>query len=154
MKIHHISIPAHDPDRVARVLAELLGGRVIPMPHPHGSLLVYAGDGDGTAIEVWPATLRGVVGRHELAPRADLPLPEGWPHHAFITSEACEPAQILAVFRREGWIAEHVHNGPPEGGFSLVRGWLENHSSIEIGGRAMRDQYEQFFRDVVKRAAA
>ena len=67
MRIHHFTIPARDPERVARVLAELLGARVIPLPHPHGSLLVYAGDADGSAIEVWPAATRGGAAReHEL----------------------------------------------------------------------------------------
>ena len=55
MQIHHVTVPAHDPERVAHVLAELLGARVVPIPHPTGTLLVYAGDADGTAIEVWPA---------------------------------------------------------------------------------------------------
>jgi len=80
MRIHHFSIPAREPERVAAVLAEVFGARVIPLPHPRGTWLVYAGDADGTAIEVWPANLRGGVGEHELEPR-DLPLPEAWPHH-------------------------------------------------------------------------
>ena len=73
--------------------------------------LVYAGDADGTAIEVWPAGTRG-----------------------------------------EGWKAEKVHNRPPHAGFGLVRGWIENQTTIEIGGREMREQYERFFRDVLNRA--
>jgi catechol 2,3-dioxygenase-like lactoylglutathione lyase family enzyme len=150
MKIHHVTIPARDPERVSRVLAELLGARVIPMPHPRGGLFVYAGDADGTAIEVWPAATRGGVGDHELQLR-DLPLPEAWPHHAYITSEVCDPEQILAAFTREGWRAERVHNGPPNGGFGLVRGWIENQTTIEIGGREMREQYERFFREIVAR---
>jgi hypothetical protein len=75
MRIHHFTIPAREPERVARVLAELLGARVIPLPHPKGNLLVYAGDADGSAIEVWPAATRGTLGDNELAQR-DLPLPE------------------------------------------------------------------------------
>ena len=59
MKIHHVTIPAREPERVARVLAELLGARAIPLPHPAGNMLVYAGDPDGSAIEVWPAATRG-----------------------------------------------------------------------------------------------
>jgi catechol 2,3-dioxygenase-like lactoylglutathione lyase family enzyme len=152
MRIHHFSVPARDPARVARVLAEILGARVLPMPHPHGALFVYAGDSDGSAIEVWPATTRAGVGDHELASR-DLPLPEAWPHHAFVTSEACDTAAVLAVFAREGWKAKQVHNGPPEAGFGLVRGWIENQTSIEIGGSDMREQYERFFRDMGARGA-
>jgi hypothetical protein len=140
MRIHHFSFPAHDPERVAGVLAELLGARVVRMPHPEGALFVYGGDADGTVIEVWPTALRidadGVV-------HGGLPLPPAWPHHAFITSDACDPDQVLAAFAREGWRAQHVHNGPPDSGFDLVRGWIENAMQIEIGGSDMRKQYER-----------
>ncbi len=151
MKIHHVSIPAHDPPLVARVLAELFGARVIPLPHPSGNCLVFAGDADGTAIEVWPARTRGEVGNHELELR-DLPLPEAWPHHFYVTTETSDPERVLAVFAREGWKADRVHNGPPHAGFSLVRGWIENHTVIEIGGVEMREQYERFFREAMKAA--
>lgn len=153
MRIHHFTIPARDPERVARVLAELFGAQVVPIPHPHGTLLVYAGDSDGTAIEVWPAGTRGEVGAHELELR-DLPLPAAWPHHAYVTSDAADPERVLAVFAREGWKAEKVHNGPPHAGFGLVRGWIENQTTIEIGGREMREQYERFFSEMRSRAAA
>jgi catechol 2,3-dioxygenase-like lactoylglutathione lyase family enzyme len=146
MRIHHFTVPARDPERVAHVLAEVLGARVVPLPHPRGTLLVYAGDSDGSAIEVWPLELRGGVGEHELEPR-DLPPPEAWPHHAYVTSDGCDPDTVLAVFAREGWTAEKVHNGPPHAGFGLVRGWIENQTAIEIGGAEMRAQYERALRD-------
>jgi catechol 2,3-dioxygenase-like lactoylglutathione lyase family enzyme len=148
MRIHHFTIPAYDTERVARVLAELLGARVIALPHPHGTRLVYAGDGDGTAIEIWPAGTRGQAGGQELE-LSDLPLPERWPHHAYLTSDACDADQVMAVFAREGWLAKRVHNGPPGSGFSLVRGWIENHASIEIGTSAMRAEYERFFAQLI-----
>jgi hypothetical protein len=153
MKIHHVTVPAHDTERVARVLAELLGARVIPIPHPTGTLLVYAGDADGTAIEVWPAGARAKLGEPDLR-ITDLPLPVDWPHHAYISSDACDADRILAVFAREGWPAEKVRNGPPGFGFSLVRGLIENHTGIEIVGAEMRAEYEQFFADVVNRPRA
>lgn len=147
MRIHHFTVPALDPARVAGVLAELLGARVMPMLHPAGCLLVYGDDADGSAIEVWPAKLRGGARDTELKTR-ELPLPESWPHHAYVTSEACDTDAILALFAREGWRAERVHNGPPQGGFSLVRGWIENHAPIELGGSEMRAQYEHFVHQV------
>jgi hypothetical protein len=128
------------------VLAEILGARVMPLPHPEGTLLVYADDSDGSAIEVWPAKLRAGLGDDDLALR-ELPLPEAWPHHAYVTSDSCDADAILAAFAREGWHAEKAHNGPPQSGFSLVRGLIENHAQIEIGGREMRAQYERFFRE-------
>ncbi|HEY0465261.1 MAG TPA: hypothetical protein VGC79_13690 [Polyangiaceae bacterium] len=147
MRIHHVSIPAREPALVARVLAEILAARVLSIPHPKGTLLVHASDGDGTAIEIWPANLRFDVAAHDLAP-SDLPLPEAWPHHCFVTSQACDRETILAIFAREGWRAEHVHNGPPGAGFSLVRGWIENQTAIELGGSDMRLEYERFFQSM------
>jgi len=152
MRIHHFTVPAREPARVAAVLAELLGARVVPLPHPHGTLLVYAGDADGSAIEVWPAELRGGHADGELV-MTDLPLPEAWPHHAYVTSDVCDSDAILAVFAREGWRAQRVHNGPPQAGFSLVRGWLENRIPIELGGTDMRSEYERFFQSLVRRAS-
>lgn len=142
MRIHHFTIPAFEPARVAAALAELLGARVMPMPHPPGCFYVYAGDADGSAIEVWPAALRGDP-RTGALETSNLPLPEAWPHHAYVTSESCTAPEILAVFAREGWRAELVHNGPPGGGFSLVRGWIENRTQIELGGSELRLQYER-----------
>lgn len=144
MRIHHVSIPAQNPDLVARALAEIFAAHVVPIPHPPGTRLVYAGDSDGTAIEIWPANLRFDTAAHDLAP-SDLPLPEAWPHHCYVTGAACDTQTILAVFAREGWRAEHAHNGPPGVGFSLVRGWIENQTAIELGGSDMRDEYERFF---------
>ncbi len=144
MRIHHFTVPAHDPAKVAAALAEILGAKVVSLPHPEGTLLVYAGDGDGTAIEVWPAKLRIEPTRGDLALR-ELPLPEAWPHHAFVTSDACSTETILAIFAREGWRAERVQNGPPGRGFSLVRGFIENHTGIELGGSEMRAEYERYF---------
>lgn len=153
MRIHHFTVPARDPVKVASVLAELLGGRVVPLPHPEGTLLVYAGDPDGSAIEVWPAATRISENHRELAQRYELALPEAWPHHAYVTSDACDTDTILSVFAREGWWAEKVHNGPAHAGFSLVRGRIENHAGIELGGTDMRRQYERFFQQVTGGAA-
>ncbi|HKP55835.1 MAG TPA: hypothetical protein VJV78_03915 [Polyangiales bacterium] len=152
MRIHHFTLPARNPARVAGVLAELLGGRVIPIPHPRDTLLVYAGDSDGTAIEIWPAGVRIDASGRDLE-ITDLPLPEAWPHHGYITSDGCDPDRVLEVFAREGWKAEKVRNGPPHAGFSLVRGLIENHTGIEIGGREMREEYERFFGALAARGA-
>jgi catechol 2,3-dioxygenase-like lactoylglutathione lyase family enzyme len=141
MRIHHVTVPAYDPERVARVLAELLGARVIPIAH-HDALIVYAGDTDGTAIEVWPVALRVGENDDDLALR-DLPLPDAWPHHAYVSTDASDSDRILAIFAREGWHAEMAQNGPPGVGFGLVRGRIENHTAIEIVGTEMRGQYER-----------
>ena len=152
MRIHHFTVPARNPQHVAEVLAELFGARAIPLPHT-GGFIVYGGDSDGTAIEVWPATMRGKVGEHTIAP-SELPLPEAWPHHAYVTSDTADSETILTVFAREGWKAERVRNGPPHAGFGLVRGWIENQTTIELGGSEMRGEYERFFQLMTGRTAA
>jgi hypothetical protein len=98
-------------------------------------------------IDVWPAATRGRVGEHETS-LSDLPLPQDWPHHGFVTTDVSDEARILAFFAREGWKAERTHQGPPHSGFSLVRGWIENQTCIEIGGRESREQYERFFSEL------
>ena len=103
MRIHHFSIPARDPERVAGVLAELLGARVVPLPHPRGTLLVYAGDSDGSAIEVWLVRAAGGVGDVCDHPQRDSTLPEAWPHHAYVTSDACDPDAVVALFARKAF---------------------------------------------------
>ena len=102
---------------------------------------------------MWPAALRAGKSGQELELR-DLPLPEAWPHHAYVSTDASDSDRSLAIFAREGWEAERVHNGPPGGGFSLVRRRIEDHTSMEIVGTEMREQYERFFRDLTARGAA
>ena len=59
---------------------------------------------------------------------------------------------MLAIFAREGWRAERVQQRPARPGFSLVRGWIENHTGIEIADRPMRAEYERFFAQMVSQA--
>ena len=52
--IHHVSIPARNPEHVARVLAELFQGYAGPFIGPMaGPWVVYQEDGFGTGIEVY-----------------------------------------------------------------------------------------------------
>lgn len=59
--IHHFSIAARDPEHVAAVLAEVIGGQSFNFSTFPGSRIVVTGDAHGTAIEVYPLGL-------ELAP--------------------------------------------------------------------------------------
>ena len=52
--IHHVSIPAREPQHVAQVLAELFGGYAGPFIGPMpGAWVVYQEDGHGSGIEVY-----------------------------------------------------------------------------------------------------
>jgi len=142
MRIHHATLPARDPDHVATVLAEILGARKVAAFHPEGSFFVTGDEPDGTLLEIWPAGTRAAVGEHHLTV-TEQPLPEAWPHHCYVSCET-DAETILGVFEREGWKADQVHNGPPQAGFDLIRGWIENHAVIEVVTPDMRTQYEKF----------
>ncbi len=43
--IHHVSIPARDPQHVAEVLAELMGGQCYPFGPLEGAFMAASGDG-------------------------------------------------------------------------------------------------------------
>ena len=52
--IHHVSIPAREPQHVAAVLAELMGGKCFPFGPLEGAFMAASGDEHGTMIEVYP----------------------------------------------------------------------------------------------------
>src|SRR5215831_15501890 len=52
--IHHVSIPAREPQHVAEVLAELMGGKCFPFGPLEGAFMAASGDAHGTMIEVYP----------------------------------------------------------------------------------------------------
>ena len=52
--IHHVSIPAREPQHVAEVLAELMGGKCYPFGPLEGAFMAASGDPHGTMIEVYP----------------------------------------------------------------------------------------------------
>lgn len=143
MKIHHATVPATDPAHVAGVLAELTGGRVVPVPHIEQAFLVVDPDDPGTALEIWPRRARADVGTPHVVMDGDEG-PARWPHHALISVERGTD-EILAVFEREGWPAAVDHVGPPGSGFHLVRGWIEGRSVIELASPAHREEYVSFF---------
>src|SRR4029077_14722022 len=53
--IHHLSIAARDPQHVAGVLAEFMGGKAVPFPPNPGSFFALQLDEHGSGVEVYPA---------------------------------------------------------------------------------------------------
>lgn len=153
MNIHHFTLPARDPERVARVLAELTGGTVAPMPHPQGAWIVADPDEPSTLLEVWPSGMRCEVGSSHVVDTDD-PGPSHWPHHAYV-SVPTDVDAIKAVLDREGWTYEVARNGAPNGpGFELIRAWIEGHACIEFASPAQLAQYQTFLRGYMQHAAA
>ncbi len=127
--IHHLSIPARDTRHVADVVAELFEGVVTRFdPYP-GSWIAWAGDEQGTAIEVYP------VGTEMYAPGGPggaafrhVPAASGaTATHATVSLDRSE-AEILAIAGREGWRALRLSRGP----FEVIELWIENTVLLEL----------------------
>src|SRR5579863_8980016 len=96
--IHHVSIPARDPKRVAEVLAELMGGATRqPLPEQAPDLwIAYQRDQDGTFVQVLPlgAELRPAsAGGPRLGEARDL----GYGPFHFALSVEMSPDEIAAI---------------------------------------------------------
>ena len=128
--IHHISIPAKDPRRVAGVIAELWQGEAMPFPPFPGAYIVVAGDDHGTAIEVCPLGIELAPGRGDEEVRPvmnESPSPFTGTHAAL--SVPLGEARIKEIAAREGWRAETFDRGPA---FRLVEFWVEDRLLLEL----------------------
>lgn len=138
--IRHISIDAHNPLRVASVLAEIWNGKAYQFVHP-GSYTVMPCDSYGTAVVVFPF---GTV----MAPGADTQSAQLLQAastdlvavHAAI-SVPTTVQQIEQIGQREGWRVLTREQG--DGAFRLVEFWLENRILFEFLPPGFETQYLQ-----------
>lgn len=141
--IHHVSIPARDPEHVARVLAELLGGYygkfIGPIP---GAWVAYAEDAHGTGIEVYPERTVIVPGKGEEIGQAELhDVPVGTAFHALVSVKT-DRSTIEKIGEREGWRVLHNWRGPPgKRLFELYEFWIENRVMLELATEDMLANY-------------
>ena len=101
--IHHVSIPAREPQHVAEVLAELMGGKCFPFGPLEGAFMAASGDAHGTMIEVYPerATLDIPDRDDQVVFGENHSPPQTWPFHVFL-SVSLEPAEVERIGAREG----------------------------------------------------
>ena len=132
--IHHVSIPARQPERVARVLAELFGGYAGPFIGPiPGAWVVYAEDGVGTGIEVYTEDTLIVPGEgNTLGEARRGAVPQALAFHALISVKA-DRETIERIGAREGWRTLHFWRGPRGMRlFELYEFWIENRVMLEL----------------------
>jgi hypothetical protein len=140
--IHHASLPARDPLRVATVLAELLAGRAYRFPLLEGAYQVVSGDADGTMIEIYPADV-------QIEPEAGLvqttQQPAYYPFHLLL-SVPLGATDIENVGAREGWRTDFSVAGLPgqPPAFHLYRMWIENRIMVEFVPQAMVGEYRRY----------
>jgi hypothetical protein len=142
--IHHVSIPAREPEHVARVLGELLGGYVGPFLGPFpGSWVAYEDDGHGTGFEVYPERTTIVPGEGEAEGTFRLcDVPASFAFHALVSVKV-DRATIERIGAREGWRTRHYWRGPnPQVRlFELYELWVENRFLLELATPDMVEAY-------------
>jgi hypothetical protein len=151
--IHHVSIPARDPQHVASVLAELLGGYSGPFIGPlPGAYVAYAEDEHGTGIEVYPERTVIAQGPEDVMGEfREAEAPRALAFHALI-SVACDRATIERVGKREGWRVRHFWRGPAGVQlFELYELWVENRIMLELATPDMLAGYVTIARGSAQR---
>ena len=147
--IHHVSIPAREPQRVATVLAELMNGKCFPFGPLEGAFMATSGDVNGTMIEVYPerATLN-IPDRDDQVVFADNPAPpQTWPFHVLL-SVPHEADEVERIGAREGWRAKTFGRGMRghKPFFHVIELWLENRLLIEVATPTMTQEYVDFLK--------
>jgi hypothetical protein len=152
--IHHVSIPAREPEHVARVLAELLGGYVGPFVGPiPDAWVVYAEDDFGTGIEVYRDRTVLMPGPGDvMGMAADREPPSAVAFHALISVKV-DRATIERIGAREGWRTRHFWRGPGSVRlFELYELWIENRVLLEVATEDMVAAYVKIANGPAQRA--
>ena len=136
--IHHLSIAASDPQHVAGVLAEIMGGTAVPFPPNPDSFFALQLDEHGSGVEVYPA---GTVLRPNDASgaaRATRPETATGPRAThFALSVKTDPDKVKAVAEREGWKCFDCDRGP----YHVIEVWVENEQMVEVLPPAYAAEY-------------
>jgi hypothetical protein len=140
--IFHASIPADDPELVARVLGELLGGGYSPFHVGRHSFMARGGvdDEHRTAIEVYPRdeVMMPGTGKSGMVRIGHLENPPRYGCFHLAVGTRFSKDAIIAIGKREGWRAVHCDRGP----FDLVELWIENSLMIEFLDPDMQARYQ------------
>lgn len=139
--IYHASIPADDPERVARVLAKIWQADYFPFVWP-GSFVVIPGDEHGSTIEIMRRGDEQVPGKIEAALNAN-PQPPTYTEVHLLIGTRLEMEDLLVIAAGEGWIARTCDRNM----FNLVEVWIENKVLIEVVPQNEAARYRAFYRD-------
>lgn len=137
--LFHLSIAAHDPQHVARVIAEFWRGEAFPFPPvTPGSWIALAGDDRGTAIEVYPidTVLREAEGDADSFGERTGQTRFTATHAAIATP--LNEADVMAIAAREGWPAKYRKRG---GAFGVIELWIEGRQMVELLTQEMQAEY-------------
>lgn len=131
--LFHLSIPARDPELVARAIAELWRGHAVPFPIYDGGWIAFALDDRNSAVEVVPYGLAFAPGGGQA--KSDSAC--GAPGVHFAMASPLEAEAIEALARRHGWTCRQCTRS----GFDVMELWLEDALMIEVLTAQMQADY-------------
>ncbi|PSB27361.1 hypothetical protein [Stenomitos frigidus] len=140
--LHHFSIAAENPSRVAHALAEVLHGECAPFPPCPGSFMAIALDNYGTMIEVYPAEteLMPGFGTEQVTFSSNaFASPFSATHVAISVPTSQQKIEQIAA--REGWRAVRCNR---DSYFDVIEFWVENKLMIELLTPPMAAKYLEF----------
>ena len=137
--IHHLSIAAREPERVAGVLADLMDGVVVP---DAGHFFVSQIDEHGSAVEVYPAGTELQPGGPTGGRLVKKETGRGFGPTHFALSVATDADAVERAARREGWACFRCNRGP----FHVIEVWVENETLVEILPPEYAREYLSFTR--------
>ena len=138
MTLAHLSTDAADPEHVAHVLAQIMGGDALPFPPCPGAFIAFDAGDTGTAIEVYPLGMQVQRGPDQIAFVQGTPSTNAIAAHVCLASPLSE-AQLLEIGAENGWTARTCNRGP----FACVEIWLENRVLLEALDPAMTADYRR-----------
>lgn len=140
--LHHLSISADNPARVAHVLAELCNGKAAPFPPHPGSFMAIAMDEYGTMIEVYPTETELMPGfGAEQVTFSSNAFASPFTATHLALSVPLSQEQIEHIAAREGWRAVRCNR---DGFFDVIEFWVENKLMVELLTPQMAAKYVEF----------
>lgn len=148
MMISHVSIPAREPARVARVIAELVDGEALRFP-PGGpdAWIIWSRDGQ-IELQVVPRGAWLAPGDDGATVVAGEARGGSETHVALVVERPA--AELVAIARREGWRCGIHDRG---GFFRSTEVWLEDAFFLELLDPEQAAQYRAFMTPASWRAA-
>lgn len=142
--LHHWSFNADDPDNVAAVLAEIMGGHVIVPPIPpyeEGARWVCLFDDHGTMIEVGPIDACKFPTEDGLATIKEVPgSTQQYSYNHALCGAAVSFDRIREIAEEQGWVTSYF-----DGPFKFQGLWIEGRQYIEFANAEVLKQYTDLF---------
>lgn len=154
--IAHISIPSENPQETALFFAAVIGGLVFDFPVVAGASIAVARDGSGTAVEVYPPSMKHHPGAGQVDPTVKPEGPATMPWEDQIYSETAErrpssfhlaietqltEAEVISRAQSLGWRSLACERA---GVFGVVEVWVDNTYLVEVLVPEQAARYRSF----------